>query len=601
MPASAAPVDSSQDSASAAGSVAHRPVAHEEFVEADAGDGTKAEDQYLHGAALVFALSLAVLCLFLTALDMTIVATILTVVSNKFGDADKIGWLTAGFMLPMAVLAATWGKVLIIFGRKWTMIVAVVLFEVGSVVSATANDMDTLIGGRVISGIGGGGIQTMVFIMMLELVPIQRRPLAMALVAATFAVSSVLGPLLGGAFTDNVLWRWCFYINLPIGGVALAFLVVFFNPPKPKGNILSKLKMIDYLGVFLFAAGMVLVLLGLTFGGVEFPWRSAAVICCFVIGGVVLVGWGVWNFKFSKNPILPADVVSSVQVSAAAVQMCCMYGGFLAQVIYLALYFQVVRNATAWKSGLHLLPMIIATTLSAGSLGAFVRRTRLVKPLAICGACLQLIGGGLVCLLDVDSPQLKQIGLLIIGGVGTGFSMQLIMLLAQLAAPKTPGGMIMSTTYVNMMRAVGGTIASDLGQTVFQLTIKNKFATYLASHPEFAEGLGAYAHDLKDFVKAPDLINKLPTATRDTARVLVMDGFRNVYYFAIGLQAVAFILVWFTTWQKMPKDAPKKPKDEESKVDEASASDTVEDKPEPLGSAVSTDKPMGTEEKSSGV
>ncbi|ODQ77778.1 hypothetical protein BABINDRAFT_177748 [Babjeviella inositovora NRRL Y-12698] len=176
------------------------PDAHAgKYYEADAGDGTTAQEQYLTGVPLYLSVLACVLCLFLTALDSTIVATILTVVGNEFHSFNQIGWLTAGFLLPMAVLAATWGKLSIVFGRKWTMVVCVVVFEIGSLISALANSMDMLIGGRVISGIGGGGIQTLVFVIISESVPINKRPSALASVGCTFAVASVLGPLLGAA------------------------------------------------------------------------------------------------------------------------------------------------------------------------------------------------------------------------------------------------------------------------------------------------------------------------------------------------------------------------------------------------------------------
>lgn len=288
------PVDESFDSNNrtdiAEKDLAVRNIQHEEtqgrkkkFIESDAGDGSKREDQYLHGPRLALCFVAIFLCLFLVALDQTIIATLLTVVGNKFNGFDRIGWLSAGFLLSMAVFAATWGKISIIFGRKITMFIAVSLFEAGSLMCALANDMNVLIGGRVLAGIGGGGIQSMVFILISEIVPLEVRPLGMAGMGCTFAVASVLGPLIGGAFTSSVSWRWSFYINLPIGGVAAAFFFWAFNPPKTKGGIREKLKMIDYLGTALLSAGLVIFLLALTFGaGNQFSWDSAAVICCFI-------------------------------------------------------------------------------------------------------------------------------------------------------------------------------------------------------------------------------------------------------------------------------------------------------------------------------
>lgn len=204
------------------------------FIESDAGDGTRREDQYLHGIKLVLCMISIFLCLFLVALDQTIVVTLLTKVGNEFNSFDKIGWLASGFLLSMAVLTATWGKISIIMGRKVTMYVAIILFEIGSLICGLSNSMGLLIGGRVIAGIGGGGIQSLVFVIISEVIPIEKRPIGIAILASTFAVASVLGPLIGGAFTNQVTWRWCFYINLPAGSLALAF---FFFFPSIRQNL----------------------------------------------------------------------------------------------------------------------------------------------------------------------------------------------------------------------------------------------------------------------------------------------------------------------------------------------------------------------------
>ena len=181
------------------------------FVEADAGDGTNREEHHLHGTQLMMCILSVFLCLFLFALD----------------GFDRIGWLSSGFLLSTAVLVPSWGKVAMVFGRKITMYAAILIFEAGSLMCALSNNMNTLIGGRVLAGVGGGGVQSLSFVITSEVVPIERRPFAMAAMGCTFAVASVLGPLVGGAFTDNVSWRWCFYINLPIGAVAA--IALFFS------------------------------------------------------------------------------------------------------------------------------------------------------------------------------------------------------------------------------------------------------------------------------------------------------------------------------------------------------------------------------------
>ncbi|CUM57142.1 unnamed protein product [Debaryomyces tyrocola] len=524
------------------------------FIESDAGDGSKREDQYLHGPKLALCFVAIFLCLFLVALDQTIVATLLTVVGNKFNGFDKIGWLSAGFLLSMAVFAATWGKISIIFGRKITMFIAIILFEAGSLMCALANDMNVLIGGRVLAGVGGGGIQSMVFILISEIVPLEVRPLGMAGLGCTFAVASVLGPLIGGAFTSNVSWRWSFYINLPIGGIAAAFFFWAFNPPKTKGSIREKLKMIDYLGTALLSAGLVVFLLALTFGaGDQFSWDSAAVICCFVLGGAVLIVFCIWNFKYSKNPIIPPDIVKALGVDASTLMIFGMFGYFMAIVLYVSIYFQVIHGADAWHSGLHLLPIIIPVVLTSISSGILIHKTRFVKPFGLFGAIMGPIGIGLLCLLDVDSSSSRQIGLLIISGISCGFQMQSALISSQISAPKTPGGTILTTTFVNFGRAVGGTIGADLADAVYSAAFQNNFATALSNLNDKLILSELSQINERALVTSTDLIKTLSPGAQLFVKNQVMEAIRNVFYMSLGFSALGLIGCICTTNKRLPK------------------------------------------------
>ncbi|CUM57899.1 unnamed protein product [Debaryomyces tyrocola] len=542
--------------------LAVRNIQHEEthgrkekkFIESDAGDGSRREDQYLHGLRLALCFTAIFLCLFLVALDQTIIATLLTVVGNKFNGFDKIGWLSAGFLLSMAVFAATWGKISIIFGRKITMFIAVSLFEAGSLMCALANDMNVLIGGRVLAGIGGGGIQSMVFILISEIVPLEVRPLGMAGMGCTFAVASVLGPLIGGAFTSSVSWRWSFYINLPIGGVAAAFFFWAFNPPKTNGSMREKLKMIDYLGTALLSAGLVVFLLALTFGaGDQFSWDSAAVICCFVLGGAVLIVFCIWNFKYSKNPLIPPDVVKSLGVDASALMIFGMFGYFMAIVLYVSIYFQVIHGADAWHSGIHLLPIIIPVALTSILNGILIHKSRFVKPFGLFGAILGPVGIGLLCLLDVDSSQPRQIGLLIISGISCGFQMQAALISSQISAPKTAGGTILTTTFVNFGRAVGGTIGADLADAVYSASFQNKYVTALSKISD--ERILSELNQIneRELIASTDAIETLSPGAQQFVKGQVMEAIRNVFYMSLGFSAVGFIGCIFTTNKRLPE------------------------------------------------
>ena len=523
------------------------------FLESDAGDGSRREDHYLRGIKLFLCLLSLYVSLFLMALDQTIIVTLLSEVGNKFHSLDNIGWLLSGFLLSMAVLVATWGTLLIVFGRKYAMYAAIVIFEAGSLMCALANNMNVLIGGRVLAGCGGGGINSLVFIILTEVVPIERRPLAMAMLGAVFACASVLGPLVGGAFTSHVLWRWCFYINLPIGAVAAAFLTFAFNPPKPQGSGRAKLAKIDYLGTFLLVVGLVLFLLALTFGLLQYAWDLAAVIALFVIGIIFIILFGVWNFRFLANQTFPTAVVRVPQVMASAVCIFAVFGYFIAALLYLLIYFQVVWGSDAWHLGIQLLPMIIPVVVALMSTGILIGKTRYVKPFGIVGGVLGPIGCGLLCLLLATSSQSHRIGLLIVVGASCGLQMQLCLMSSQIAAPKTPGGTIMATTVVSFGRAFGGAFGSIMADTVYNTAFKHIYKLALANLTNESIAAELADIDVAQITSSSTVLDRLSEGTRMFVKDQIVLALHNVFYMCIGFLALALIANLFLTNKRLPK------------------------------------------------
>uniref|UniRef100_A0A060TCD0 ARAD1B22814p n=1 Tax=Blastobotrys adeninivorans TaxID=409370 RepID=A0A060TCD0_BLAAD len=535
-----------------------QPTQPGDEVRESAGDGTTAEQQILHGAALWLCSLSLLLCMFLVSLDQTIVATLLATVGDKFNDFGKISWISAGFLLPTAVLLPSWGKISLIFGRRYTMVSAVILFEAGSLMCALANSMDVLIGGRVLAGVGGGGIQIMVLVIMTEIVKIEKRGIAQGVIGAAFGIASIVGPLVGGAFTSHVSWRWCFYINLPLGGVALLFFLLFFHPPMPKGNIKQKLLMIDYIGTVLLSGGLVLVLLALSLGSTNEPWDSAIVISFFVVGGVILIVFCAYNFMWSKNPIIPWRVVKVFTVLTPSLAMFFIFGAFMAGVLYLATYFQVVRHADAMQSGIDLLPMIISVVILAITGGILITVTKYTKPVAIVGSAISCIGFGVLTLLDEDSSAGERIGLLILPGVGIGCMFQSSVLSAQTAAPKDEGGVILATTFVGFTRSVGGAIGAAIGQTIQSVVFTTRLAKLNLPLPP------------ESYLASPELIEQLPVEVEAEVINAFVAGYQRVMYFCLAFALCCFISTLFFTNKLIPVTPHKqkqKPFDEEKAVE----------------------------------
>ena len=524
---------------------------HGHFKESDAGDGTLREDQYIHGPRLALCFVSLFLCLFLFALDQTIVATILSTVGNKFDAFENVGWLSSGFLLTMAVFIQPYGKLSIIFGRKWSMVVAIVIFEAGSLMCALASSMNVLIGGRVLAGVGGAGIQGLAFVILSEVVPIDKRPLGMTILSVTFAVASVLGPLIGGAFTTHVTWRWSFYINLPVGGFALAVFLYSFRPPLPKVDIWEELKQFDYIGTFFFISGSVILLLAITFGSSDFPWNSGAVISCFVLGPVLLIVFAIWNFRFSKNQIIGTDVITTPQIIASALSISGIFSAFIVTMIYASVYFQVIRDSSAMGAGLHLLPSIIATVISSIVAGGAIQKLKYVKPWGVFSGVLAPIGAGLLSLLRVDSPFSKQVGLLIIMGAATGSQFQPAMLSAQIKAPKTPGGTIMTTTFINASRCLSSAIAATLSDAVYTSSLNNFFKKNIPkASAEVQQSLQSI--DISNLMSNNAILRTLDPATEKFIKEQMMKSIQNVFYMCIGLAAITTLACPFVSNKKLP-------------------------------------------------
>ncbi|KAI5964277.1 uncharacterized protein KGF55_002219 [Candida pseudojiufengensis] len=550
------------------------------YREADAGDGTQAHEQHLTGFQLYLTIFSGMISLFLVALDQTIVSTILTIVGDKFNAFEKVGWLTSGFLLSMACLIPSYGKISIAFGRKQTLLVGIVIFEAGSLIAALSNSMDLLIAARVIQGIGGGAVQSTVLIIFTEVVPINKRSLVFASLSLCWMAASALGPILGGALSAYT-WRFCFYINLIIGCVPFLILVFFFKPPKVAGEFKDKIGKIDFVGTFFLTSGLILVLLGLTFGGAEFPWRSAAIICLFVIGGLLLICFGVWNFKYSKNQIIYTEFVKSKSIMMAVISAAFNFGFFISNLTYLAIYFQVIHHASPLQSGIDLLPLVVTVAIASMVNSFFINLTRRIQWTMILSGMLAPLGTGLFLLFDENSGLGVRFGVLIVIGISIGLQFQSSLLSAQLGAPKDkPGALIMVTVFLNFMRNVASTITVTIAQLLYQLTgtayIEDLQRTMTNNFEGYYELKNIPARTL---ISNPKTVHELPPEAESLVLHQLMKALKNVFYFGLALAVVSFIASLFTTSKKIPKAKDVKSKDKKT--------DEEQNKEEPNGEKTS--------------
>lgn len=472
-------------------------------------DNEKTQSSIMAGMRLYVCLFALVLAQLIVALDVFIVNTVIDVVSKNLGGYAKSGWLITGYSLPNSLLSLIWGRATSLLGFQSSMLISIFIFEVGSIVSATATSMNNLVVGRVVAGIGGSGLQTVSMIIGCSLVEERNRTIVIAVIMSAFAVSSLIGPFIGGAFTTHATWRWCFWISLPVGGSA-AFLFFFtYNPERLSitARLVRCLKLVkaiplkqfqyvetyktivrnlvfrfDLIGFTLNCTGICLFLLGLTFGSEDNSWKRAFVVCFLVIGGLLVVCSVVYDFYIfdrinpepanaSYRPLMVRTLIGHKYVLLANTVTCAAAVVFAGYMVYSVQFFQLVLGYTAWNAGLHLIPLVIASLLSAIFCGGFTKKTGHVKYVMIANIALLLIGSGVCTLLDNYSNNSMQIDVWILPGFGLGATLQCALISSQLQidknSPDAKTELVEITAFNSFCKSLGSSIGAVLSTTTF--------------------------------------------------------------------------------------------------------------------------------------
>ncbi|UPK91906.1 hypothetical protein LCI18_002841 [Fusarium solani-melongenae] len=374
---------------------------------------TSANDQaFISGGKLALILAALYATMFLVALDRTIIGTAVPRISTEFHALDDISWYASAYLITSSATQLLWGRIYTFYSTKLIFIAAVVIFEVGSALCGAAPNSTAFIIGRAIAGMGSAGIFSGSSVILTQILPLEKRPVYIGMMGSIFGVASIVGPLMGGAFTDNVTWRWCFYINLPIGGAVLAVLFVFLHVPQVTNTETLKRQFIrmDPIGTVLFLPGIVCLILALQWGGASYPWSDGRIIALFVVAGVLLlafIGVQIWR---QEDATTPPRIVSQRSVACGIVYAMCIGGGMISLLYTLPIWFQAIKGTSAIQSGIDTIPLVLSLVVGAIMSGAIITRTGYYVPWMFVATILTSVGSGLMTTFKTNTGHSAWIG-----------------------------------------------------------------------------------------------------------------------------------------------------------------------------------------------
>ncbi len=465
----------------------------------------------------------------LAALDQTIVSTALPTIVGDLRGGSHIAWVITAYLLATTVSTPLWGKLGDQYGRKIFFQAAIVIFLIGSVLSGISQSMIELIAFRAVQGLGSGGLMVGAQAIVGDIVSPRERGRYVGLFGAVFGLASIVGPLLGGVFVDNLSWRWIFYINVPVGAAALA--VVASQVPGRLGRVHH---VIDYLGTAMLSLAAAAFILLTSLGGTTYPWGSTPI---YILGacGLAFVGLFVLVERRAAEPVLPlhlfADRAFAVTSVVGFVVGLAMFGA----ITYLPAFFQIVRGVSPTLSGVRLLPLMAGLlTVSIGS-GQLISRTGRYRYFPIAGTAVMTLGLYLLSLMGVGSSSVLDAAYMIVLGMGIGGVMQVLVIIVQNAVPHSELGV--ATSGATFFRSIGG----SFGTAIFGAIFSNVLVGNLAKHLHGA----VIPRGFSSAGVTPAVLDKLPAAVHQGIVAGYAESIQTVFIIAVPIAALAFIASWF--------------------------------------------------------
>ena len=465
-----------------------------------------------------------ILVVLLASLDQTIVATALPTIVGDLGGLTHLSWVVTAYLLASTITGPLYGKFGDLYGRKGTLQVAIVIFLIGSALCGIAQNMPELIAFRALQGLGAGGLLTTTIAVVGDIIPPRDRGKYQGLFGAVFGVSTIVGPLLGGFFVDNLSWRWIFYVNLPVGAVALFVIAAVFHTRTERVE-----HAVDYLGAALLAGTLTCIVLFTSLGGTTFKWRSPEIAVLIALSVIQLVLFILAEQRASE-PILPLELFRNRIFTVCAGIGFIIGLALFGSVTYLPLFLQIVKGRSPTSSGLQLTPMMAGLLVTSIVSGRLISRFGRYKPFPVVGTAVTTIGMVLLSRLDLHSTTAYTSLAMVVLGLGLGAVMQVLVLAVQNAVDYRNMGV--ATAGSLLFRQVGGSI----GIAAFGAIFSNRL------HGELASRLPPGVHRRRRL--APRLIRALPPAAHSAYVHAVAAALHPVFVVASVIAGVSFLLTW---------------------------------------------------------
>jgi EmrB/QacA subfamily drug resistance transporter len=496
------------------------------------GTAEKAAAQNAPGSAkrnilLVFA-GLMVTML-LASLDQTIFSTALPTIVGELDGVDHMLWVTTAYILASTIMLPVYGKLGDLIGRKGLFVGAIALFMLGSVIGGLAQDMTWLIAGRAVQGLGGGGLMILSQAIIADVVPARERGKYMGIMGGVFALSSVAGPLLGGWFTESIGWRWAFWMNIPLGILAIASAVLFLRLPKGA----QRRPRLDFAGMGLLALASTGLVLLTTWGGTTYDWNSPVIIG-LVIGTIVAAVLFVTVERRAVEPIMPLHLFKDRNFNLTTIAGLIIGIAMFGALAYLPTYLQMVTGVNATNAGLLMIPLMAALLVTSIVSGQLVSRTGRYKWLPITGTAIVAVALVLLSTMTPTLPIWILCSYLAVMGLGLGMSMQILILIVQNAFPVSQVGT--ATASNNYFRQIGASLGSAIVGSLFVSRLTSLLAERMPAG-------GSAAGDSNSFT--PAMVNALPDAVRSVIVSAYNDALTPVFLYMVPLVLVAVVLLVF--------------------------------------------------------